>query len=174
MNPWYHFQDFKGKSTINELLFNCISLKCQGSLGWDLSQLLSSFYLTTCPQAISLLLISPFINLLMIPGLLDTSLSNSVFTRQGNPSFLMVFLSLTVAEKGPITHPGIIPDTSAGLAGIFGHHLLAINMLEVCCVTDTPKIATASSFFLACALCLMPVSRKALSSAPADRVGNFL
>lgn len=114
------------------------------------------------------------INLLMIPGLLDTSLSNSVFTRQGNPSFLTLFLSLIVAEKGPITHPGIIPDTSAELAGIFGHHLLSLNMLEVYCVTDTPKIAMASSFFLDCALCLMPVSRKALSSAPADRVGNFL
>ena len=57
VNPWYHFQDFKGKSTINGLLFHYISLKCQGSLGWDLSQLLFSFYLTTCPQASSLLLI---------------------------------------------------------------------------------------------------------------------
>lgn len=174
MNPWYHFQDFKGKSTINGLLFHCLSLKCQGSLQWVLSQLLFSFYLTTCLQAIFLLLISPFMNLLMIPGLLDRSLSDSVFTRQGNPSFLTLFLSLTVAEKGPITHPGVTPDTSAGLAGIFGHHLSSLDVLEVCCVTDTPEIAMASSFFLACALCLMPVSRKALSSAPADGVGNFL
>lgn len=105
MNPWYHFQDFKGKSTINGLLFHCLSLKCQGSLQWVLSQLLFSFYLTTCLQAIFLLLISPFMNLLMIPGLLDRSLSDSVFTRQGNPSFLTLFLSLTVCCREGPHHP---------------------------------------------------------------------
>ena len=105
VNPWYHFQDFKGKSTINGLLFHCLSLKCQGSLGWVLSQSLFSFYLTTCLQAISLLLISPFMNLLMIPGLLDRSLSDSVFTGQGNPSFLTLFLSLTVCCREGPHHP---------------------------------------------------------------------
>ena len=139
VNPWYHFQDFKGKSTINGLLFHCLSLKCQGSLGWVLSQSLFSFYLTTCLQAISLLLISPFMNLLIIPGLLDRSLSDCVHrTRKPLLPHALPVINC-VAEKGPITHPGVTPDTSAGLAGIFGHHLLAFNVLEVCCVTDTPK-----------------------------------
>ena len=173
MNPWYHFQDFKGKSTINGLLFHCLSLKCQGSLGWVLSQSLFSFYLTTCLQAISLLLISPFMNLLIIPGLLDRSLSDCVH-RTRKPLLPHALPVINCCREGPHHPPRGHSRHICWTCWYFWSPSVSIQCAGSVLCNRHPEIATASSFFLACALCRMPVSRKALSSAPADGVGNFL